>query len=68
MVITQKLVTSVLTKIKNESNNTGEFPRAWKEALVTPVLKKGDSTITVNKSTTTTTTTTTLGSKNQQDC
>ena len=31
-----------LTKIINESISKGEFPKAWKEAVVTPVLKKGN--------------------------
>ena len=33
-----------LTILINKSITTGEFPQIWKEALVTPVLKKGDPT------------------------
>ena len=30
-----------LTRIIKKSITTGEFPRIWKEAIVTPILKKG---------------------------
>ena len=30
-------------KVFNTSLKSGIFPEAWKEAIVTPVLKKGDS-------------------------
>jgi hypothetical protein len=33
-----------LTRIINSSISSGEFPSMWKEALVTPILKKGDPT------------------------
>ena len=33
-----------LTAIVNQSILDGEFPNGWKEALVTPVLKKGCNT------------------------
>ncbi len=33
-----------LTRIINSSISIGEFPSMWKEALVTPILKKGDPT------------------------
>ncbi len=31
-----------LTRIINNLIANGEFPEMWKEALVTPILKKGD--------------------------
>ena len=31
-----------LRKIFNLSIESGEFPKQWKKAIVTPVLKKGD--------------------------
>ena len=33
-----------LTRIINTSIINGEFPDVWKEAIVTPILKKGDAT------------------------
>ena len=33
-----------LTRIINESIEKGEFPETWKEAVITPILKKGDKT------------------------
>ena len=36
------VISQALTNIYNKSISEGEFPEAWKEALVTPVLKKGD--------------------------
>ena len=35
-------ITVILKNIFNLSISKGEFPQGWKEALVTPVLKKGD--------------------------
>ena len=32
----------------NSSIKTGEFPEQWKEAIVVPILKKGDSKDTKN--------------------
>jgi hypothetical protein len=32
------------TRIINESIKRGEFPEIWKEAVRTPILKKGDRT------------------------
>ena len=32
-----------LTRLINTSITTGEFPAEWKEAMVTPLLKKGDA-------------------------
>ena len=37
-----------LMTIFNKSINTGEFPSAWKEAIVTPVLKKGNKELYEN--------------------
>ena len=37
------MLACTLTSIINASISKGEFPNAWKEALVTPVLKKGDA-------------------------
>ena len=36
-----KCLISPLTKIINQSIKEGQFPSEWREALVTPVLKKG---------------------------
>ena len=33
-----------LTRIVNESIEKGQFPDSWKEAVVIPILKKGDKT------------------------
>ena len=35
------VIAGPLTKIINESMKTGKFPEKWKEAIVTPILKKG---------------------------
>ena len=35
-------LTESLVKIYNKSISEGKFPTAWKEAVVTPVHKKGD--------------------------
>ena len=35
-------LTETLVKIFNQSINEGKFPTAWKEAIVTPVFKKGE--------------------------
>ena len=37
-----------LTKIFNKSTEDGEFPEQWKDALVTPVLKKGNPELLEN--------------------
>ena len=42
------IVLTALTSIFNKSLNEGQFPQAWKEALVTPVLKKGDAKMKEN--------------------
>ena len=33
-------LTYIRVKIFNQSINEGEFPKSWKEAIVTPVFKK----------------------------
>ena len=37
-----------LTSINNQSIKQGQFPSEWREALVTPVLKKGDPKVMSN--------------------
>ena len=37
-----KVLVTPLTEIVNKSIADGQFPSEWREALVTPVLKKGD--------------------------
>ena len=37
-----------LTRIINSSISSGKFPDAWKEAIVTPILKKGTATDKAN--------------------
>ena len=44
LVLGAKVLVVPLTRIINNSITTGEFPSEWKEALVTPILKKGDPT------------------------
>ena len=41
-------LTDILVKIFNQSINEAKFPEAWKEAVVTPVLKKGDKSLIDN--------------------
>ena len=41
-------LTKSLVKIFNKSITEGKFPSAWKEAAVTPVLKKGDKSVKAN--------------------
>ena len=41
LVMGSDVLVNPLTSIVNSSISNGEFPAAWKEALVTPVLKKG---------------------------
>ena len=43
-----KILAAPLTSIFNRSISSGIFPDKWKEAYVTPVLKKGDKTIKEN--------------------
>jgi len=44
LVLGAKVLVVPLTRIINNSIANGEFPEMWKEALVTPILKKGDPT------------------------
>ena len=44
LVLGAKSLVYPLLQIVNQSIREGEFPSQWKEALVTPVLKKGDPT------------------------
>ena len=43
LIIGADILVSPLTSIINQSIKQGSFPEVWKEALVTPVLKKGDA-------------------------
>ena len=45
LVMGAKALVYPLLQIINQSIREGMFPSQWKEALVTPVLKKGDPTI-----------------------
>ena len=40
LIMGSKVLSNPLTLITNKSIQTGTFPEAWKEAYVTPVLKK----------------------------
>ena len=40
LLIGAKNITSPLTAIINQSIKEGQFPTEWREALVTPVLKR----------------------------
>ena len=40
LVLGAKVLVVPLTRIINSSISSGEFPSMWKEALVTPILKK----------------------------
>jgi hypothetical protein len=44
LVLGAKVLVVPLTRIINSSISSGESPSMWKEALVTPILKKGDPT------------------------
>ena len=48
LVMGAKALVYPLLQIINQSIREGMFPSQWKEALVTPVLKKGDPTIKEN--------------------
>ena len=42
LVLATEILKIPLTRIINSSIENGEFPAEWKEALITPILKKGD--------------------------
>ena len=44
LILGSKVLINQLLQILNQSIREGHFPSQWKEALVTLVLKKGDST------------------------
>ena len=44
LLMGSKHLASPLAKIINESIRTGIVPSSWKEAVVTPILKKGCKT------------------------
>ena len=48
LVLGSKVLINPLLQIVNQSIRDGKFPSEWKEALVTPVLKKGDVTLKEN--------------------
>ena len=48
LILGSKNLVGPLTTIINQSILEGEFPQSWKEAAVTPVLKKGSSTLLAN--------------------
>ena len=50
LILGSKTLISPLTQIINLSIESGTFPEAWKEAYVTPVLKKVDWTISYHYS------------------
>ena len=47
-IITEQQLSVPLSILFNKSFNSSTLPDAWKEALVTPIFKKGDRTITSN--------------------
>ena len=42
LILGHDVIAAPLTKIINESISSGVFPESWKEAVVVPILKKGD--------------------------
>ena len=45
LILGSKNLIAPLTTIINQSIEDGEFPQSWKEAVVTPVLKKGSPSL-----------------------
>ena len=43
LLLGQEALAAPLTDIINQSIRTGIFPAQWKEAVVVPILKKGDA-------------------------
>ena len=48
LILGIKHLVAPITSIINQSLQDGEFPQDWKEAVVTPVLKKGNNIILYN--------------------
>ena len=44
LLLGQEVLAAPITLIINNSISTGVFPETWKEAIVVPILKKGDPT------------------------
>ena len=44
LIMAKNILKIPLTRLINHSIEEGEFPNSWKEALITPILKKGDRT------------------------
>ena len=42
LLLGQEVIAGPLTEVINSSITTGAFPEEWKEAIVVPILKKGD--------------------------
>ena len=43
LILRVNSIVSPLTAIMNQSITDGEFPKVWKQALVTPVLQRGNA-------------------------
>ena len=48
LLLGKEILKFPLTRIINSSIETGVFPTEWKEAIVAPILKKGDPTVKSN--------------------
>ena len=44
LILGQEVLAAPMTSIINNSISSGRFPESWKEAIVVPILKKGDPT------------------------
>ncbi len=42
LILGHDVIAAPLTKIINKLISSGVFPESWKEAVVVPILKKGD--------------------------